>query len=619
MGEVGFWQIEDAVALFHDSCLTRDASTLDVAAVGGVFNGGSLGCIFTACRALYPRRDVEGEDIRSCSLLDADGAVACFAHDDVLSIERTADGAAILHLLAVGHDEWWWRNGDVFHLTQIIAGVRRLVVATHLPHHRVAILMVVPEGVDAILRRCRRGIDADAVVGSAHDDFLAPVAKNVALIARGAFRVVVGEGTCTCVDRCPTTIFRHASLRVLSVDIVEGFGTKVAIPVDAEVGVHTCGGESVNRVVIYQTDGSFTRGTSQSAREIVAEVACNGTSIVSTGVVAVVDFAGGGITIVVARLVLVAGIDFLSVDIWVEVAAMLGVAMSETRSGKSFSVVVDDHRTKHDFVASVPIHIGNAVVVVALTFPRAIGIVVPTPTFHQLVGSRVHIVGNHLVAGVDATCEEDAWLAPIEVWRSEEILAGTMSVAVAPSSVEVVFATFQSQQWIGDTLIWLSCFAIHIDQVLSTVVHEPVGAATCSGTVVETGTTNGEDGAIGLMDGGAVGSANHHFGFAIAIPVVAHDIDFVVLEIAHVRTAIDPPQHGAIELQALQKGVFMSDLPIDGRSILGIALSHFTLIVVLQEDFQFSISIHIGTTSIVGHVGAQEGCIVLGIDFHVAG
>ena len=63
----------------------------------------------------------------------------------------------------------------------------------------------------------------------------------------------------------------------------------------------------------------------------------------------------------------------------------------------------------------------------------------------------------------------------------------------------------------------------------------------------------------------------------------------------------------------------MSDFPIDGWSILGIALCHFTLIVVLQEDFQFSITIHIGTTGIVGHIGAQEGCIVLGIDFHVAG
>ena len=328
MGEVGFWQIEDAVALLHDSCLSCDASAFDVAVVGCIFNGGSLGCVFTACCTLHPSRNVEGEDIRCCSFLDADGAVARFAHDDVLSIERTADGAAILHLLAVGHDEWWRSNGDVFHLTQVIAGVRRLVVATHLPHHRIAILMVVPEGVVAILRRCRRGIDADTVVGCAHDDFLAPVPKDVALIARGALRVVVSHGTSTCVDRCPTTIFRHASLGVLSVEIVESLRTKVAIPIDAEVGVYTCGGESIDWVVIHQTDGTFACRACESSREVVAEITCHGTTIVVASIVTVINLAGGGIAVVIAWLILVAGIDFLSVDIRIEVAAMLCVAMS---------------------------------------------------------------------------------------------------------------------------------------------------------------------------------------------------------------------------------------------------------------------------------------------------
>ena len=195
VGEIGLWQVEYAVTLLHEACLSCDGTACHVAGVGVIFDAGCLGRVFAACRSLHPCRHIEGEDIWFCTILDCHLIVAIVTHNDVLTVERTADGATVSHLLASSHDEWRWSHSDVLQFAKVITHMRRLVVATHLPYHRVAILMVVPQGVVAVFRRSRCGIDADAVVGSAHDDFLTPVAKDVALIARGSLRVVVGHRT----------------------------------------------------------------------------------------------------------------------------------------------------------------------------------------------------------------------------------------------------------------------------------------------------------------------------------------------------------------------------------------------------------------------------------------
>ena len=67
--------------------------------------------------------------------------------------------------------------------------------------------------------------------------------------------------------------------------------------------------------------------------------------------------------------VFVAGEDFLAVAIGVEVAAVLGVAMSQTGGGESLPVVVDDHGAEDNLVAAVPVHIGDAEIMVALAKP----------------------------------------------------------------------------------------------------------------------------------------------------------------------------------------------------------------------------------------------------------
>ena len=130
-----------------------------------------------------------------------------------------------------------------------------------------------------------------------------------------------------------------------------------------------------------------------------------------------------GITIVVARLVFVAGVNLLSVNIRIEVAAMLCVTMSETCCGKSLAIVIDNHGAETYLVASVPVDIGNAEVMISLSLPRSVGIVEPSPALLQRMCGRVNIVCNHLVTCVYTTCKEDAWFLAVEIRSTEEVLA----------------------------------------------------------------------------------------------------------------------------------------------------------------------------------------------------
>ena len=101
---------------------------------------------------------------------------------------------------------------------------------------------------------------------------------------------------------------------------------------------------------------------------------------------------------------------------------MLGIAVPEACRGKSLAIVVNDHRAEDYFVASVPINISHAVVVVALPFPRAIGIACPAPALCQFMGGGIDVVGNHLVSGIDAASQEEAGMLSVEVWSAEEML-----------------------------------------------------------------------------------------------------------------------------------------------------------------------------------------------------
>ena len=49
---------------------------------------------------------------------------------------------------------------------------------------------------------------------------------------------------------------------------------------------------------------------------------------------------------------------------------MLSVTMSESSSGKSLTIIVNDHRAPYYLIASVPIYIDDGIVVITLSVPR---------------------------------------------------------------------------------------------------------------------------------------------------------------------------------------------------------------------------------------------------------
>ena len=350
----------------------------------------------------------------------------------MLAVALASDGPVVGHFHATRVDEGWGSDGDAFQFAEEIAHVGRLVISVHLPDDGIAVLVVMPQGIVAPCGGSGGGIDADVVVFGAHHHLLAPVAEEVGLQTGRCLGVVVGQRTRE-VGNDTASIFDNDTLRVIASRTVERLLAEVAVPVDAEVL-----GDMVLRALGDGTDEVGVAGRNAlTAGELVGEVAHDGTSVVIASREPVENLAGGGITEVVAGVVFVASEELLSVAVGVEVAHMLGIAVSQSGGGQSLAVVVDGHRTEHNLIPSVPVDVGHDIVVVTLSVPAAWRIVVPGPAGRELVGGGIHVVGNHLVAGIDTTGEEDAGLLAVQIRGTEEILRRAVAVAIAPGFLEI--------------------------------------------------------------------------------------------------------------------------------------------------------------------------------------
>ena len=76
---------------------------------------------------------------------------------------------------------------------------------------------------------------------------------------------------------------------------------------------------------------------------------------------------------------------------------------------------------------------------------------------------RVHIVGYHLDLGIDATSQEDAWLATIQIRSAKEVLGRAMAIAISPNGIQVGLPLLQSLQRIVHHLVRLAGLAIEIE------------------------------------------------------------------------------------------------------------------------------------------------------------
>ena len=186
------WERQNAIALLHKAHVARKGTTANCAGVILIINFGftvEKGAIST----LHPRWHVERSNMGLSTVGHCNFRVIGLADNNVLIVICRRDGATILDLRTARHGERWRSYCDAFHLSKEETLVRRLVVAHALPHHTIAILMVVPKRVDAILCGDIGSVDTQfGVVACAHYDFLAPVAKDVGRSTRIILRTIVG-------------------------------------------------------------------------------------------------------------------------------------------------------------------------------------------------------------------------------------------------------------------------------------------------------------------------------------------------------------------------------------------------------------------------------------------
>ena len=144
------------------------------------------------CASLHPAWHVESHYLWRCAFSNAHVHVVVLADDGMLAVEVGADSAAVCHFGASSHCERWRSNRDALKLACEVTYVRRLVVTHTLPYHGIAVLVVVPECVEAMLCWSNGCVDAKVcVVACAEHHLLAPVAEDVACSAWVVLRVVV--------------------------------------------------------------------------------------------------------------------------------------------------------------------------------------------------------------------------------------------------------------------------------------------------------------------------------------------------------------------------------------------------------------------------------------------
>ena len=315
---------ERSVALLHQTHGSGKCATGECVCIGGSDDIG------IAASSLHPCRCVVGEDIRSGTVGHCHRHVVGLTDQQVFVVAFAADSSVVNHLHTIAIHEWRWGDGNALQFTKEVAHMRWLVISVHLCDHRIAILMVVPEGIVAPVGRDGGGIDTYVVVVGAHHHLLAPVAEEVGLQTGRCLGVVVGQRTRE-VGNDTASIFDNDTLRVIASRTVERLLAEVAVPVDAEVL-----GDMVLRALGEPTVGDGTDEVGVAGRnaltagELVGEVAHDGTSVVIASREPVENLAGGGITEVVAGVVFVASEELLSVAVGVEVAHMLRIAVSQS-------------------------------------------------------------------------------------------------------------------------------------------------------------------------------------------------------------------------------------------------------------------------------------------------
>ena len=233
--------------------------------------------------------------------------------------------------------------------------------------------------------------------------------------------------------------------------------------------------------------------------------------------------------------------------IGIQVGTVLGVAVAESCRTEPLAVVVDHHRTEHDLVASVPVHIGYLEVVVALSeVGRRTAVLIPAPPLGQLVGQRIHVQGTELVAGVAATAQKDAGMASVQEWCTEVVLRRAVaSVGLAPDGGVVALAVLKAWQRIGHRrivlagtvpVVGLARLAVQVEQVLCPLMG--IFIARCHITHI----THVDSLPRSRVNHHIVGTTHQALSLAVLVPVKGYQVPLLVGACHQVGTQVNPPQ-----------------------------------------------------------------------------
>ena len=407
-----------------------------------------------------------------------------------------------------------------------------------------------------------------------------------------------------------------SSSTALTASRVQYLVEQVAVPVDAvvQIGIRARHGIAVgiDDLVARQSNHARRDRTALTAGDSVVEVASQRTTVVAAVALAIIHLTRRSIPVAIALRAFLTGELLQTPAVGIQVATVLGIAMTEPGGRETVARIVENHGAEHYLVATVHIHIGNGEVVEAVAEPGRLRVVaVPAPELSELVGLRIHLQCTHLVARVAATAQEDGWRAAIQIGCAEIVLARTVTrVLLAPDggilSRSLIInvsglALLESGQRIEHrsplvgavpAQIGLARLAVQVEQILLAMMGVFLTGAARAAIVV--GHVAHVDGlARSRVNDHVVGTAHQHLGLAVHVPVIAYHIPLLVGTGHHVRPEVNPPEALTRSLVALIE----VEVGLVG-SLAQIALR----IVALHDELHHAVARHIGQRDIIDDI-----------------
>lgn len=153
-------------------------------------------------------------------------------------------------------------------------------------------------------------------------------------------------------------------------------------------------------------------------------------------------------------------------------------------------------------------------------------------------------------------------------------------------------------------LIGLTGLTVEVEQILGTGVHKELrhGTVLTVGTIVLRFVADDDRLARSGVEDGTVGGAHDALCLAVTVPVIGGDISLVVLEVAEVRSAVDPPKQITVELKYLDA--------VEVGTV-GFVLGIVSGAELFNDEFHLAVTIHISDGGVVGLIDIGDVCLAV--------